>query len=136
MNLENQLELHEGRKKYPYRDTVGKLTIGVGHNLEDKGLSDAVINLILQEDIEEAKSELDRVLPAWQELDEVRQQVMIDMMFNLGAPRLMTFVKFRRALLVSDYEDAAAEMLDSKWAEQVGARADRLAEMMRSGNHV
>ena len=135
MNLRDQLSLHEGRKKYPYEDTVGKLTIGVGHNLTDNGLSDAVIDIVLEEDIAIAESELDRVLEVWRELGKVRQQVMVDMMFNLGAPGLMTFNRFRRALMLKDYDQASIEMLDSKWATQVGMRAARLAEMMRTGKH-
>lgn len=135
MNLWDQLKLHEGHRNHLYKDTAGKLTIGVGHNIEDKGLSDAVIALILQEDIAEAVSELDRVFPQWRDLNEPRQQVLIDMMFNLGAPKLLTFHKFMAALLEQDYAKAADEMLDSKWADQVGSRAIRLSEMMRTGEH-
>jgi lysozyme len=95
---------------------------------------ESVIELLLQEDIEEAESELDRVLPEWASFDVIRRRVLVDMMFNLGAPRFMSFNRFRRALMLKDFDEAAKEMLLSKWAEQVGIRAERLSEMMRTGN--
>ena len=125
-----QLKLHEGKRNLPYEDTEGYLTIGYGHNL-DVPLSDKAIEQILLDDIETAESELDRLLPWWRELDEPRQNVLVDMMFNLGAPRFMTFQKLLKALLERDYEKAADEMLDSKWYTQVGTRAEVLADMMR-----
>jgi len=125
-----QLKLHEGKRNLPYEDTEGYLTIGYGHNL-DVPLSDKAIEQILLDDIETAESELDRLLPWWKELDEPRQNVLVDMMFNLGAPRFMTFQKLLKALLERDYEKAADEMLDSKWYTQVGTRAEVLADMMR-----
>ena len=131
MNLKQQLKLHEGVEKYPYEDTVGKLTIGVGWNLSDRGLPDFIIDALLDHAIEEAKAELDRVFPVWSGLSRARKQVLVDMMFNLGAPRFMTFHRFRKALTMGQFDEAAKEMLDSKWAKQVGKRAERLAKMMR-----
>ena len=130
MNIREQLELHEGKRNLPYEDDRGNLTIGIGHNM-DKPLSEAAIQQIFQDDLREAERELDRVLPNWTDLDTPRQNVVIDMMFNLGAPRFLTFKKFIKALSVHDYDTAADEMLDSRWFEQVGQRATRLAEMMR-----
>lgn len=86
-----QLDLHEGRRAFPYADTVGKLTIGVGHNLTDNGLSDAAIDFILNEDIEIHWKELIAKLPWVEQLDEVRQRVLLDMAFNLGVPGLLSF---------------------------------------------
>lgn len=128
-----QIMEHEGVRSTPYRDTEGNLTIGVGHNLEE-GLSENVILLMLQEDIATAEAELDRIYPPWRELNKERRKVMVDMMFNLGAPRYLTFHKFWAAMMEKDYETAAHEMLDSKWANQVGDRAKTLAHMMRGAS--
>ncbi|PHR99245.1 MAG: lysozyme [Blastopirellula sp.] len=132
-DLEKFIEAHEGNESHPYTDGVGKITIGVGHNLTDNGLSPAIIAAILAEDIAIAKSELSRKYRKWQELSEKRQMVLIDMMFNLGYPRYSTFKRFWKALRKARYDDAANEMLDSRWAKQVGPRALRLAKMMREG---
>ena len=129
MNIKDLLTLHEGKRNLPYEDTEGHLTIGIGHNLE-KPLSEAAIQQIFQDDLREAQSELDRVLPNWTDHNIPRQNVLIDMTFNLGAPRFLTFKKFIKALSRHDYTEAAKEMLDSQWADQVGQRAERLARMM------
>ena len=71
--------------------------------------------------------------PFFDDLNDVRQRVFVNMTFNLGSTRLAMFKKFLAAVEARDYETAAEEMLDSKWAEQVKGRADRLADMMRSG---
>jgi len=123
---------HEGDKRHPYKDSKGHLTIGVGRNLEAKPLSDEVVALMLDEDIHEAHANC-LTLAAFGSLDEVRQHVLLDMCFNLGLPRLLKFVKMLDAIERRDFEKAAAEMLDSEWARQVGERADRLAGMMRTG---
>jgi lysozyme len=122
--------LHEGKRNLPYEDTEGHLTIGYGHNL-DVPLSDKAIEQILLDDIATAESELDRIFPDWRDLSESRQNVLVDMMFNLGAPRYLSFVKFWAAMREEDYQTAAEEMVDSKWAIQVGTRAEVLADMMR-----
>ena len=126
------LELHEGKRTKPYTDTEGNLTIGIGYNLEN-GIPDEIIYRLLEIKVEEAKSELDRDMPDWKDHSQDRQLVLVDMMYNLGAPKFHTFFKMRKALLTKDYETAADEMLDSKWARQVGMRAERLADMMRAG---
>jgi lysozyme len=131
--LIEQLKLHEGVEKYPYVDTVGKMTIGVGRNLTDRGISTATIEQMLIEDIELVQDELDKLHPDWCKLSEKRQRVLIDMCFNLGAPRLNTFTKFWKALKSHRYTEASQEMLDSKWANQVGQRAHTLSKMMNEG---
>lgn len=126
-----QLEEHEGVRTHPYLDSVGKLTIGVGRNLE-KGLHPNEIRLLLLNDIREAMCDVEGF--TWfDDLNEVRQRAMVDMMFNLGRSRFMGFRKMIVALNKHDYEDAALEMLDSKWAKQTGRRARKLAEMIRTG---
>lgn len=130
--LITELSLDEGRKLKPYIDTVGKTTIGVGRNLTDVGISDAECDAMLQNDIERTVSWLDRNLPWWRDLDPVRQRVIINMAFNMGGG-LLTFVNTLGAMRRADYAAAADGMLASKWANQVGARAQRLAKMMRTG---
>ena len=131
--LIEQLRLHEGVEHKPYVDTVGKTTIGVGRNLDDVGLTDDEIDYLLDNDIHTVMSELDIWWDGWRELDEVRQRVLADMMFNMGRPPLNKFENFHAALVDGNYEQASVEMLDSRWAEQVGQRAQRLAGMMATG---
>lgn len=136
--LIEQLRLHEGERRQPYRDTVGKLTIGIGRNLDDKGLRRDEIEYLLNNDIADARADLDRYLPWWRGLDPVRQRVLIDMSFNMGigAPNrggLLSFVNTLSNIRQGRYAEAADMMLASKWAQQVGRRAVRLATMMRTG---
>ena len=136
--LIEQLRLHEGERRKPYRDTVGKLTIGIGRNLDDKGLRRDEIEYLLNNDIADARADLDRYLPWWRGLDPVRQRVLIDMSFNMGigAPNrggLLSFVNTLSEIRRGNYAIAADMMLASKWAQQVGRRAVRLATMMRTG---
>lgn len=127
--LEDSLIVHEGIRNLPYEDSVGVLTIGVGHNL-GKPISKAAIKQILNDDIDECLSELDRVFTTWRCHPDNVQRVMVEMMFNLGAPRFQKFRKMLQALHEKDYQTASKEMLDSKWAKQVGQRAKTLSEMI------
>ncbi|KGV85219.1 putative lysozyme [Burkholderia pseudomallei MSHR3951] len=130
--LKAELTRDEGRKSRIYTDTVGKVSGGIGRNLTDKGFRDNEIDLMYQNDIVETEGWLDRNLPWWRQLDPVRQRVIMNMGFNMQG-RLLTFVNTRAAMKRGDYGAAADGMLDSLWAKQVGARAARLADMMRSG---
>lgn len=132
--LRAQLTLHEGRRVYPYMDTTGHLTVGVGHNLTGRGLPDTVIDLLLDEDIAGTWAILTASLPWIGQLDEVRQRVLMDMAFNLGVAGLLSFRQTLAAVQRGDFVAAARGMLDSKWARQVGPRADRLALMMATGD--
>lgn len=131
--LIRELRRDEGVRRKPYRDTVGKLTIGVGRNLDDVGLFDDEVDYLLRNDIDRAVDDLDRVMPWWRKLSARRQRVLVNMCFNMGLPTLLTFKNTLRAVEEGRYGDAADGMLASKWARQVGARAQRLAEMMRQG---
>jgi lysozyme len=126
------LEWAEDRRRFPYEDTVGKISIGVGRNLDDVGLSDDEIDLMLRNDIDRALAEASR-LPYWPRLDEVRQLIVADMIFNMGAKRFAGFVRTNAALAAGDYQAAADEMIDSKWYRQTGRRARKLVDAMRSG---
>lgn len=129
-----QLRFHEGVKNLVYKDHLGIETIGVGRNLRERGLSDEEVDYLLQNDIKIVEDELDKTLPWWRDMSEVRQRALADLVFNMGMPRLHGFVKTLDALQRRDYQTAAEELLDSKYARQVGARAVRVAEMIRTGD--
>lgn len=128
-----QLRIDEGVREKPYRDTVGKLTIGCGRNLDDVGVRPDEIALMLDNDIAEAEATAKVLFPGFDSLSENRRAVLVNMSFNLGSTRLAAFQRFRDAVAAGQWERAAAEMLDSRWAEQVGIRAQRLAKQMREG---
>jgi len=131
--LSDQLSTDEGRKARIYTDTVGKVTGGVGRNLTDKGFSQDEIDLMLSNDIVEATSTARALVPGFDQLSDVRQEVVVNMAFNLGYNRLSGFKMFLASVNSSSWDDAAAEMLQSKWATQVGARATRLSYAMKHG---
>ena len=130
--LRSQLERHEGLRLKPYRDTAGKLTIGYGRNLEDVGVSRDECDLMLDNDIDMIEGQL-KTVNEYQALDPVRQTVLVNMGFNMGFYGLMKFKKMWFAIERQDWEDASCEMLDSKWARQVGYRARELAKIMETG---
>lgn len=129
--IKSIIKVHEGLRLEPYRCTADKLTIGYGHNLDDKGISQKVADIMLEDDIAEVLSQVGG-LPFWHNLSEVRQGVLIDMCFNLGWAGLNNFKNMLSAIEEEDYNRAADEMLDSRWANQVGQRATRLSVMMRT----
>lgn len=132
MSLKERIKLHEGLELKPYRCSAGRLTIGWGRNLQDKGITETEADALLEHDICEARAAADRFKWFWL-LNEARQGVVVEMIFNLGLPNFLRFQKAVQALRDSDFEGAADEMLDSLWAAQVGSRATTLAEIMRSG---
>ena len=134
MNITDLLIKHEGLRLKPYRDTVGKLTIGVGRNLDDMGITRGEALYLLGNDINRVRLELIKIIKWFLTLNAVRQNVLIDMVFNLGITRFKRFKKLIAAIEVQDWDRAAKEMLDSKWAKQVGRRATELARMMRDGD--
>jgi lysozyme len=131
--LRSMLVLHEGLRLRPYKCTAGKVTIGVGRNLDDKGITQAEAFELLEHDIDDVERDLDSVWPWWRQMTDARQQVLADMCFNLGIGRLKGFVRTLDYMKKGDYKAAADGMLDSLWARQVGNRAQRLAKMMREG---
>lgn len=130
--LRAQLTEHEGRRLELYTDTVGKVTGGVGHNFTDNGISPAVCDLMLDEDIGRAINDL-KTFRWFNGLDDMRQRVLVDLVFNIGLPRLRGFRLMLAAVEAGDFEEASQQMLDSLWAHQVGHRAIRLAQMMATG---
>lgn len=131
--LASQLLIDEGLKLKPYKDTVGKWTIGVGRNLDDVGISKSEAMMLLGADIDKVTAQLDERLPWWRSMSDARQQVVANMAFNLGIETLLTFKNTLAAMKDGRYAEAANGMLASKWALQVGARAQRLAKMMKEG---
>ncbi len=132
-DLVDQLVLHEGLKLKPYRCTADKLTIGVGRNIEDRGITEDEARYLLQTDIDIAEKELLAAKPVVDMLDAVRQRVLVDMAFNIGVPRLLKFKLMWAAIEAGAFIDASIQMLDSRWARQVGKRAHSLSEAMRIG---
>jgi lysozyme len=130
-NIRAQLRRDEGDRERPYRDSVGVLTIGVGHNLE-RGLSQAIRDAIFEEDLAEARRVCGRLIPRWLALSEPRQGAFLNMAFNLGEDRLSKFKRMLEAVARDDWDRVAEEMLASHWAQQVGDRAIRLARQMRN----
>ena len=128
-----QLRVHEGVEHTVYNDTMGIPTIGVGRNLRDKGLSDQEIDYLLSNDIDAFAEEVATAFPWWETLDEVRQRVLVDMAFNMGVPRLCKFKKMWSAIEEQKFDIASMEMMDSRWARQVGRRAVILSDAMKSG---
>jgi lysozyme len=122
---------HEGERLKPYRDTVGKVTIGVGRNLDDDGISADEATVLLDDDINRLWHELPGAIACFPSLDDVRQHVLMDMAFNMGVAGLLKFTKMLAAIEARDFSTAADEMLSSAWAREVGARATELATMMR-----
>tara|TARA_R110000868_G_scaffold339801_2_gene600503 strand:- start:148 stop:582 length:435 start_codon:yes stop_codon:yes gene_type:complete len=134
--LTEMLTAHEGSKSHAYKCTAGKITVGVGRNIDPEGglgLSQEEITYLLSNDIERVEEELSKSLPWLLELDCVRIDALVDMCFNLGLPRFLKFVKALDALEAGDYEMSANEFMDSRWAKQVGYRAYEVTEMIRTG---
>jgi len=151
--LIDQLILHEGMVLKVYQDHLGIDTIGVGRNLEDRGITDGELafmsmlrteiyeqgiteanaRFLLANDIDIVEEELRNAHPCIDRLDDVRIRVVLDMAFNMGVPRLCKFKNMWAGIHDGDYIRASAEMLDSRWATQVGQRATRLSEAMKTG---
>ena len=140
-----QLKRHEGLRLCVYDDATGKEvkkgsrliglpTIGVGRLLTDaRGLTTIEVEMLLENDIEIVVDELNRNAPWWNDLNEARQAVMLNLCFNLGWPRLSLFENMLDASEKGDWERAADELMDSKWFSQVGLRGLELVEQLRMG---
>lgn len=123
-----------------YLDSLGVPTIGVGHNLRDKPISQRAVDVIFDDDVTDVETDLDRACAWWRQMDDVRQRVLADMCFNMGLPTLLTFKRTLLAMQQGQYALAADFMMESLWSRQVGDgpggkfdRAERLSAMMRTG---
>ncbi len=133
MNLIEQLKRHEGLKLKPYKCTADKLTIGVGRNLEDVGISEEEAEMLLQNDINRATKQILAEFPWTRELDEVRFSALINFTFNVGIGTVGKFVNAMALLRDGSYDMAADEFLNSRWAKQVGQRAIDVTDQIRTG---
>ena len=135
MNVVDILRRDEGLRLKPYQCTAGKLTIGYGRNLEDRGITREEAEYLLRNDIAEVERDAHK-FPWYAGLDEARKAVVLSMLFNLGPSRFRGFANTIKDIAAGDYVSASRRLLQSLWARQVGARAVRLAQMMRTGEWV
>jgi lysozyme len=132
-DLKQQLIRHEGLELLPYKCTAGKLTIGVGRNIEDRGISYDEAMFLLENDLMLYTAELEKSFPVVKDLNDVRVLTLLNMAFNLGITKLRQFKMMWAAIEDNDFEAASQEMLNSKWARDVGNRSLELSEQMRTG---
>lgn len=132
MTLIEEIKQHEAFSAHPYLDTENVLTIGYGLNLDD-GISEQLAAKILEWTVEERKTTLSKIVPFWQKLSPARQEVFLNMAYNLGIPRFLNFRRMLTAAAAGNIESVCQEMKDSKWYKQVGRRADCLIEKYRKG---
>lgn len=147
MGLREMLERHEGRRKRVYKCTASKNTIGVGHNIDAKGLppdidafledngyiTDEMIDRLLDDDIEDAISDCKRLYPNLEDFGDVRMEALIDFVFNVGYGTAKKFVNTNKLINAEKWEQASDSLLQSKYARQVKGRAKEIAEMLRWG---
>jgi lysozyme len=140
-HFRRHLEWAEDRRTKLYDDktgdeitlpTGGKVTGGVGWNFTDRGLPPAVIDMLLELAINDAVADASS-LAYWNRLNDARQLVVADLVYNLGMQRFRRFVKFNANMEAGHYHDAAEELVKSEWYRQVGRRAVKLVNAMRSG---
>ena len=131
--LEDMIKRHEGLRLRPYRCSAGKITIGYGRNLEDRGITTEEAEILLKNDISEITQRLYEEISFFYYLSDARKAVLVDMAFNMGVVGLLGFRKTLGYLEDGDWENAAKEMLDSRWAKQVKKRAEELSEIIRTG---
>jgi lysozyme len=148
-----RLMLNEGVRNKAYYCPAGKLTIGIGRNLDDNPLTEEEIAVIghncrgkcitneqaaylCRNNIAQVKAQLDRELPWWRTLDIDRQFVMIDLCFNMGIKKLLTFQKTLNSIATGYYIIAGEQLMQSKYAKQVGVRARRNAYALKTGEWV
>lgn len=128
--LINRIKRHEGFRAEPYHCSAGKLTIGYGHRLNikwDRSIADGV----LRDDLAKCWVDLKNACPWAVDLPKQKQEVLVEMILNLGLSGFLGFRKTIAALRCGDFKTAATEMLDSRWHEQVGQRARTLADIIR-----
>jgi lysozyme len=131
VTLKDLLIKHEGVRLKPYTDTTGKLTIGVGRNLDGKGISYAEAMALLDKDIADTANDCLHAFTWFADLDEPRQWVVMSMVFNMGLDGFKAFKRMIGYLELGDFAGAEVEMANSRWAKQVGDRAVELRKMMK-----
>jgi len=134
MTVKDFIIKHEGLRLKPYLCPAGKLTIGVGRNIEENGISEDEAMYLLENDIKRCENELREIFPNFDSLPENIKIALIDMDFNLGKPRFLTFKKLIQAVKEGDFKKAAQEAKNSRWCEQVKSRCEDVCEMIKSNN--
>ena len=136
MDLEilfDQLKDFEGLELKPYRCTSNKLTIGLGRNLEDNGITEEEAYYLDTNDLDNLMDELDQNIPWWNDLNDSRKRALLNLAYNVGTPTLMKFKKTLEHLKNGLYTEASEEVLQSRWADQVGRRATFISEVFKTG---
>ena len=136
--LIKMLKRHEGVRSHAYRCSSNKITVGCGRNIDENGgigLTDSEIDMLLANDIKRVEQELTDRFSWYRNLDSVRREAMIDIAFNLGITKLLGFKKALAAMESGDYYWASTEFNASRWAEQVGYRAEELCDMIETGEY-
>jgi lysozyme len=131
--LQDQLVIDEGLELKPYRCSADKLTIGVGRNIQEVGITKGEAMMLLANDIARVSGECQREFPWFAELTQLRKEAVINLVFNMG---MATFKKFKKTIAfieAGEYERAGTELLDSNYARQVGERSQRVANMLADG---
>ena len=138
IELIGMLKRNEGVRSHAYKCSENMITVGVGRNIDENGglgLSEEEIEYLLANDIKRVREELEDNYFWFRALNEARQDAMIDICFNLGLTRLRGFVKALEAMSREQFDIAADEFMDSRWATQVGNRAVEVTEIIRTGAH-
>jgi len=130
--LKHLVVTHEDYRKYPYVDSVGRISIGIGYNLSDRGISDKWINSQYEADVAFFYQELSDTFPWFGSLNDARKIALIDMCF-MGFKKFCEFKLMLRAFCIRDYKTAAFELLHSEWAKEVKGRAIDLAKIIETG---
>lgn len=146
--IQNRLLFHEGCVDHVYTCPTGFKTVGIGRNLEANPLSEKEKKVVgdisqgisvndaiylLENDVKRCEEELKKNISFWYSLDDERQYALLDMCFNMGVKRLLGFKKMLNAMMIGDYRGAAKECLWSKYARDVGKRAERIARLIETG---
>lgn len=129
------LERHEGRKRRMYPCPSGHMTIGVGHNLDAKSISNQAVDQIFSDDLDDAEHDVIDVIgcAVWANLSLPRRAALVDMAFQMGGTGFAQFKKTIHLVSARQFEEAAREMLNSTWAKQTPSRAIDISEMIRTG---
>lgn len=135
-NIFDQLKRDEGLRLTAYKDSVGVLTVGYGRNLQGRGISQPEAEFLMHNDVADVDKHLHDALPWTANLDRIRYAVLLNMGFNMGVDGLLTFRTFLSLMQAGRWDDAATDLVTTKWAQQVGDRARRLEQQLRTGNWV
>ena len=136
MDIEDLLKREEGFIPHAYQDHLGYWTIGYGKLIDERkggGITEKQALMLLRDEVDAKRKELDANLPWWRELDETRATVILAMAFQMGTSGVLGFKNTLAALKAGDYTQAARGIRGSKWAQQTPGRAERMARAIETG---